>query len=106
MKSPKAAAEVAEADGNAGKWECWEGRGRVATPSQRRADTPSPSVALLMTRDVLNQDGMDANNASKTAQSTVGSETGMAMTKEKRPNGAGKLLMETKRDHSQLVWAG
>ena len=41
-KSPKLGANKGEADGSEGRWVGWEGRGRVATPSQRRADTPSP----------------------------------------------------------------
>jgi hypothetical protein len=47
-KSPKLGANKGKADGRVGRWVGWEGRGRVATPSQRRADTPSPWVALLM----------------------------------------------------------
>ena len=47
-KSPKLGANKGKADGRVGRWVGWEGRGQVATPSQQRADTPSPWVALLM----------------------------------------------------------
>jgi hypothetical protein len=83
-----------------------EGRARVATPIQCKAETPSPWAALFMTRHVLDQDGRhETISSSKTAQSAAVLGTGIATTKEKRPNGVGKLATEAKREQSQRSWA-
>jgi hypothetical protein len=105
MKSPKLGANKGKIDGRVDRWVGWEDRGRVAMPSQRSVNTPSPWAALLTSWDAPSQEGRpEARRASNVEKSKVGLETGMVMTNENSPNCGGKRETEDNRDCSQSVW--
>jgi hypothetical protein len=102
MKSLKGMARGWVGGSNRGREWGWKGRGRFATQQiQRRAETASPWVALLMTEYVQAQEGRSERNKEvKGSQVVSGLETGMERTRQKRPNSMDKEVTSCSRDRN------